>query len=155
MSKAILIFACIFSMCVKPPEYVAVSDKSVEVYAKSILRDGMKILSIGGFYHKSLVEKLYLDLDYQGVLSDEAANKMIGGYVKGLLTHINQDQSLKRFLIKSEFSENDISVSLSFISEQGKQSQVHVYNHKVIFSTYNKETNQLIEDRSIPLSLDP
>ncbi len=151
MSKAIVIFACIFSMCVKPPEHVAVSDKSVAAYANSIRSENVNVLSIGGFYFQSLVEKLYLDLEYKGVLSDYVAKKMITSYVKGLLTHINQDASLKGFLVKERFYEEDISVSLSFTSEEGKSSQVHIHNHEVIFSTYNGETNQLIKNYSAPL----
>ena len=151
MSKAILIFACIFSMCVKPPQHVAVSDKSVEVFANTIKDESIKVLSIGGFYLHNLVEKLYLDLEYKGVLSDIAAEQRLLSYVKGLLTHINQDESLRVFLVKEQFSVDDISVSLSFISEKKKSCQVHLYNNEVIFSTYNKETNQLSKDYSIPL----
>lgn len=151
MTKAIVLFACIFSMCVKPPKYVAVSDKSVEVYSQTITNKELKVLSIGGFYKEKKVEKLYLDLEYKGVLSDKNAEEKIITVFQGLLEHVNKDSSLKEFLIENPFSKKDLSVTLSYTSEKGRASQVHIYEDEVVFSTYNKTTNELIKDYTIPL----
>lgn len=150
MNKLILVFACAFSTCVKPPEHVSVSDKSVEVYAESIVTPSIKVLSIGGFYFKDKVEKLYLDLEYKGVLSSDQAQGQIVAYVTGMLQHINQDKVLSPFLIKEMFDLNDVSVSLAYSSEGGVSSQVHVEDGNIIFSTYEKSTNSLKQNKALP-----
>jgi hypothetical protein len=153
MSKWIAIFACIFSMCVKPPAHVSVSDKSIETFAKTISSSSTKVLSIGGFYFQNKVENLYLDLEYTGTMSKQASKEVLINYIKGMVCHINQDQNLKPYLIKEAFDENDISVSLSYTDLEGRAAQVHLYNGEIIFSLYDKTKNQLEKTDSAPFFL--
>lgn len=153
MDKMIFILACIFSMCVKPPEHVAVSDKSVEHFAEGIKSDKLEVLAIGGFYENKKVENLYLDLEYKGVMSAKRARGHLIKYVRGMLSHINSDEDLSPFLIKEKFTSNDISLSLAYTSEEGVSSQVHIYEGKIIFSTYDKKTNQLNKTHTEDLAL--
>ena len=152
MSRAILIFACIFSMCVKPPAYVSVSDKSVEAYASTISSKSLKVLSIGGFYLDEKVERLYLDLEFKGVLTKKEALKRLTKYVRGMLSHINSDKELRPYLIKRRFAVRDISISLSYVGMQGKSSQIHVENGDVVYSIYDKKTNSLERIQTRPFA---
>lgn len=149
MVKYICIFACIFSMCVKPPAHVAISDKSVHTFAKSILNKEMKVLAVGGFYLEKKVENLYLDLEYLGYLPKEKAQSILVETIDGLLLHINNDVELLPYLIKDRFSTDDISVSLSYLSKEGDPLQVHLYNGEIIFSRYNLQDNSLEKIESI------
>ncbi len=150
MNKAIVIFACIFSMCVKPPEHVAVSDKSVEAFAQTIKESNLSVLAVGGFYLHSKVEKLYLDLKYKGTLSKDEAKQKLTSYVKGMVEHINHDPALLPHLIKESFDYADISISLGYTSLEGKSSQVHLYNNEIVFSTYHSHNNSLEKDFTEP-----
>ncbi|MCH9621400.1 MAG: hypothetical protein S4CHLAM20_08200 [Chlamydiia bacterium] len=153
MAKFIIIFACAFATCAKPPEHVQVSDKSVEFFVESIKTKDLVVLAIGGFYENKKVENLYLDLEYQGEMSSKFAKIKLLKIARGMLAHINRDEQLRPFLIKKRFSSKDISVSLAYTSKEGVSSQVHVYEGKVIFSTYDKTTNQLTKVHSESLSL--
>jgi hypothetical protein len=152
MSKSILIFACIFSMCVKQPAHVTAGDRTVEMYAETIKEDSLKVLAIGGFYFENKVEKLYLDLEYKSVLSDEAATKKLTSYISGLLFTINKDSLLRPYLIKESFSEEDVSISLAYLSEAGDTLQVHLYNGEIVFSLYKGANNLLVKIRTVPFS---
>jgi len=154
MERMILVFACIFSMCVKAPEHVRVSDKSVESFAETIKTDDLQVLAIGGFYQDKKVESLYLDLDYKKPLTSKLAKVRLMQYVRGMLSHVNKDDELRPFLIKNRLSSKDISLSLGYTSEKGISSQVHLYEGKIVFSTYDKKTNQLNKTHSETLSLE-
>ncbi|MCH9617125.1 MAG: hypothetical protein SP4CHLAM5_04770 [Chlamydiia bacterium] len=150
MSKFICIFACIFSMCVKQPAHVTAGDRTVEMYAETIKENDLKVLAVGGFYFKNKVEKLYLDLEYKSVLSDEDAHQKLTSYISGLVFSINKDLLLRPHLIKESFSQEDVSVSLSYLSEAGETLQVHLYNGEIVFSLYEGANNLLIKKRSVP-----
>ncbi len=137
-------------MCVKPPAHVSVSDKSIENFATTISSDTTKILSIGGFYFQNKVENLYLDMEYKGVLKEDEAKELLVNYVKGMIDHINKDESLKPYLIKELFDERDVSISLSYSSAQGEASQVHLYNGEIVFSIYDKANNALKRIYALP-----
>lgn|GEM_PF-3072806 len=153
MNKVILIFACIFSMCVKPPEHVAVSDKSIKDFAATIQESNLSVLAVGGFYLQNKVEKLYLDLKYKGTLTKEEAKQKLISYVRGMVQHINHDKALLPHLIKESFDYEDISISLGYTSFEGKPSQVHVYNNEIVFSTYHSHDNSLEKDCTEPFVL--
>ena len=152
MSKSILVFACIFSMCVKAPAHVAAGDKSVNAYTQTIQEKDLKILAVGGFYYQNKVENLYLDLEYRGALTEEMAREKLISHITGLLSYINQDSVLRPYLIKERFSTDDISVSLAYFSESGDTLQVHLYKGEIIFSLYDGEHNSLIKMKSIPFT---
>ncbi|MCH9811822.1 hypothetical protein K0U07_03550 [bacterium] len=154
MIKNLYIFACIFSMFVKPPAHVAVSDKSVTTFAKTLEGEKIKILSVGGFYLGQRVEKLYLDLEYSGAFSDEKAKSTLEKAIFGLLAHVNADEEVLPYLIKEKFSTEDISVSLSYHSDKGDPLQVHLYEGEIIFSRYHPADNSLEKIRSIALNMD-
>ena len=150
MNKSMLVFACIFSMCVKPPAHVSVSDKSVKNYSESIAEKRLKVLSIGGHYINDRVENLYLDLEYDGILNEKTAKLKLTKYIAGLLDHVNNDDKLYPYLVKETFNSYDISISLSYTSTDHKNSQVHLENGNIIFSVYNKKNNSLEEYDSLP-----
>ncbi len=150
MNKVIVIFACIFSMCVKPPEHVAVSDKSIEAFADTIKESNLSVLAVGGFYLQNKVEKLYLDLEYKGTLTKDEAKQKLTSYVTGMVKHINHDSELLPHLIKESFDYGDISISLGYTSLERKSSQVHLYNNEIVFSTYHSKDNSLEKDYSEP-----
>lgn len=154
MLKYVCIIACIFSMCVKPPVHVEVSDKSVTAYAKTLEGEHMKILSVGGFYVAQKVENLYLDLEHLGTLSDEEALATLESAVSGLLAHINADEQVLPYLIKDQFSTKDVSVSLSYQSKRGEPLQVHLYEGEIVFSRYNPADNSLEKLRTILIHTD-
>lgn len=139
-------------MCVKQPAHVTAGDKTVEMYVESIKEKHLKVLALGGFYFKNKVEKLYLDLEYKDVLSDEAAMEKLKGYINGLVLTINKDSLLRPYLIKESFSQEDVSVSLGYLSETGETLQVHLYNGEIVFSLYEGANNLLVKKRSVPFS---
>ena len=149
MIKYAALFACIFAMCVKPPAHVEVSDKSVTTFAKTLESDKMKILSIGGFYLGQKVENLYLDLEYKGTLSEDVAETTLKRAIFGLVAHVNADEEVRPFLLKDIFSTDDVSVSLSYLSEKGEPLQVHLYNGEIVFSRYHPTDNSLEKLRSV------
>ncbi|MCH9624230.1 MAG: hypothetical protein S4CHLAM27_06080 [Chlamydiia bacterium] len=137
-------------MCVKQPAHVTAGDRTVEMYAETIKENDLKVLAVGGFYFKNKVEKLYLDLEYKSVLSDEDAHQKLTSYISGLVFSINKDLLLRPHLIKESFSQEDVSVSLSYLSEAGETLQVHLYNGEIVFSLYEGANNLLIKKRSVP-----
>lgn len=147
-----ILVSCIFSMCAKPPEHVAKSDASIKSFSESLTNEHWKVLSLGGFYLDNKVESLYLDLQYDGVMKNSEAEKLLSTYIRSMIRHINRDSELTPFLVKKRFSVKDISISIAYMDAEGKSAQMHLYEGQIVHSLYNKKKNTLEKIYSKPIA---
>jgi len=142
--KTFIVIGCIFSACAKPPAYVKSADDVTKSFSEKMLRENALIsLGAGGYYHEKSVNALYADYELFQPYSKEEAKALLTQIIPQFVDHINTSEEIRPYLQTYPVTSDQVSISIAFFDQDhnpyDKLAQIHLYQGKLYYSTYDRE----------------
>ncbi len=159
MLKMTLVIACIFSGCAKAPPYVRATDVTMKQYCTIVAAQyHIKSLGFGGFFEHDKINGFYADFESSRNLSKEEAKDLLTSLVTVCVKQVNHDGSLAKHFAKTPITYENISISIGFVGDDRvpyhELSQIHLFESKIFYSTYDPNQKTYVCTQSEALSLE-
>ena len=118
----------------------------------------LKILGCGGFFEDKQIRGFYADFESNQPLTKDEARLLLSHLVLNCIQELNHDPTLFAFLNERPIDAKHISISIGFVGTDRKPyptlSQIHLFESKVYYSTYDSHQKTYSCNQSERFELD-